>query len=258
MRTKSYGRLFFSGICKKNYCADAQLAGEMPSWRPLSWRNCVQNGEMQRSLRCANRPLLIDQGRSPSLMRSFLSKKKVSGWIHQVHRSDIVDPIKFGDYDLGASSYEFIFIRMVVLARQCKNTNWFADHWRSLLLSKAVPYPSKQRNTTSRDHLTKCWLEPFGNTTLKRSSNLYLLPEEKSADQGNTREIWHWCLTSSCGDQSRSGIRYSKMLVCPETVQAGHTRIIEQRSEPARDLLWRSYRSTLVHWNLLWIFRTGH
>jgi heptosyltransferase-2 len=106
-----------------------------------------------------------------------LSFKKISGWIHGQHH-DIVDPIRFGKFDLGilatnSFSSAWWFYRGNVIKRI-----GFAKHFRSLLLTQAIPYPQDAEN--EHQVLTyKRLLVPIGIPLSSTKPRLYIGDQEK-------------------------------------------------------------------------------
>lgn len=113
----------------------------------------------------------------PNVDELFLFKRP-SGWVHREHYRDILKPLGHGNYDLGvlltnsfSSAWWFRFGGV-------KNIIGFADHWRSLLLDQAVPYP-KSRKEIHQVTLYKKLLEPLGIPISSTSPELYLSDQER-------------------------------------------------------------------------------
>lgn len=153
-----------------NWLGDAVMATPVLADLRSKWRNAEIVAMCQ--------PSVAQMIKEDPHIDEIFSFKKVSGWIHRVHRSDIVDALQLGDYDLG-----------VLLTNSFSSAWWFwrgkvhyrigfADHWRSLLLNKAVSYP-KNKETQHLVITYKMLLEPLGIPVSDSAPTLYLLPEEK-------------------------------------------------------------------------------
>lgn len=118
-------------------------------------------------------PLLLD---NPNIDEVF-SYKKPSGWVHRAQHLQLIDQLKHGNYDLGilltnSFSSAWWFWRGCV-----KNRIGYAGNLRSLLLNKAVPFPSNKE----KQHLVityKMLLDPLGIPLSTTSPKLYLNAQE--------------------------------------------------------------------------------
>ncbi len=100
-----------------------------------------------------------------------------SGWIHRLHRMDIVESLQEGRYDLGilltnSFSSAWWFVRGKV-----QNRIGFATGFRSFLLDKAVPYP-KNKETQHQVITYKMLLEPLGLPVSSTPPRVYVSPAE--------------------------------------------------------------------------------
>lgn len=114
----------------------------------------------------------------PNIDELFLFKRP-SGWAHRKQYRDILGPLQHGCYDLGilltnsfSSAWWFRFGKV-------KNIIGFADHWRSLLLDKAIPYPAN-RKKIHQVTLYKELLTPLGIPLSDTDPKLYITEEEKN------------------------------------------------------------------------------
>ncbi len=100
-----------------------------------------------------------------------------NGWIHRLHRMDIVESLQEGKYDMGilltnSFSSAWWFMRGKVGYRV-----GFADGLRSLLLDEAVPYP-KNKETQHQVITYKMLLEPLGIPVSSTAPKVYVSPKE--------------------------------------------------------------------------------
>lgn len=110
-------------------------------------------------------------------VNEIFSFHKRSGWIHHIHRSDIIEPLRLGKYDLGilltnSFSSAYWFWRGAV-----QNRIGFATDMRSFLLNRAVPVPKN----VEEQHLVltyKKLLEPLEINVSSTPPRLYVSPEE--------------------------------------------------------------------------------
>lgn len=118
-------------------------------------------------------PLLFN---NPNIDEIF-SYKKPSGWIHRKQHLTIIDDLQKGRYDLGilltnSFSSAFWFWRGHV-----QNRIGYATNLRSLILNRAVPFPSAMQE----QHLVityKMLLKPLGIPISNTPPKLYLKEEE--------------------------------------------------------------------------------
>lgn len=104
--------------------------------------------------------------------------KKPSGWIHHLHRSNILEPLRHEGFDLG-----------VLLTNSLSSAWWFwrghvrhrlgyTGHWRRMLLDKALPLPPGYET----QHLVttyKMLLAPLGIPLSTTGPRLYVGEEER-------------------------------------------------------------------------------
>lgn len=106
--------------------------------------------------------------------------RKPSGWIHRVHNSDILMPLRHGDYDLGILLTNSLSSAWWFWRGHVKNRIGYAKNGRSFLLNKAVPFPEKLES----QHLVityKNLLEPLGIPLSDTPPKLYVTAEEREA-----------------------------------------------------------------------------
>jgi heptosyltransferase II len=101
-----------------------------------------------------------------------------SGWIHRLHRMDIVESLQEGKYDLGllltnSFSSAWWFVRGNV-----QNRIGFANGMRNLLLDQAIPFP-KNKETQHQVITYKALLEPLGISLSDTPPKLYVSDREK-------------------------------------------------------------------------------
>lgn len=102
---------------------------------------------------------------------------KPSGWVAHLHRAQILEPLRLGEYDLG-----------ILLTNSLSSAWWFwrghvqhrlgyVGHWRRWLLDKALPLPPNHET----QHLVityKMLLEPLGIAVSDTMPTLHLSQEE--------------------------------------------------------------------------------
>lgn len=126
---------------------------------------------------------------------SIFKFKKVSGWIHQKEQRRIIDPLRKGDFDLGLLLTNSLSSAWWFYRGHVKNSVGFATHWRSLLLSKAIPFP-KRIETQHLVDTYKALLQPLGISHSETKPTLYLSEQEKRDAGGwlrrcgQTNEKW--------------------------------------------------------------------
>lgn len=110
------------------------------------------------------------------------SFSRPSGWIHRSGRKELIENLRHGEYDLG-----------ILLTNSFSSAWWFwkghipyrlgfATHWRSFLLTKAVPLPKKLQT----QHLVltyKALLEPLGIAISNTAPELFVSKAESLAAQ---------------------------------------------------------------------------
>lgn len=109
-----------------------------------------------------------------------LSFKRPSGWLSHQARGVIIDSLQLGHYDLGVLLTNSFSSAWWFWRGHVKNRIGYSDHWRSLLLDKAVPFPSN-RETQHLVTTYKMLLEPLGISLSRSSPRLYLTKEEQQA-----------------------------------------------------------------------------
>lgn len=105
------------------------------------------------------------------------SFKRPSGWIHRLHRFDIVSSLKEGHYDLGLLLTNSFSSAWWFARGHVKNRIGFSNGIRNLLLDKVVPFPINKEN----QHLVltyKALLEPLGIPLSSTAPQLYISKEE--------------------------------------------------------------------------------
>lgn len=113
-------------------------------------------------------------------INELFSYKRPSGWIpHQQHWV-IIDALRRGKYDLGVLLTNSFSSAWWYVLGNVKNRIGFAGNMRSLLLSKAVPFPQN----VETQHLVityKMLLAPLGIPLSDTQPYLFLTNEEKDA-----------------------------------------------------------------------------
>lgn len=89
------------------------------------------------------------------------SYKKPNGWIHGTHPWEIIDTLRKGQYDLGILLTNSFSSALWFWKGNVKNRLGYGDHYRSLLLNKALPYP-KEKETQHLVKTYKMLLSPLG------------------------------------------------------------------------------------------------
>lgn len=108
------------------------------------------------------------------------SYTRPSGWIHRHHPTDIIEKLRFGDYDLGILLTNSFSSAWWFKRGGVRNRVGFATNFRSWLLDKAVPYPKN----IEKQHLVltyKALLEPLGLPISTTAPKLYISPAETEA-----------------------------------------------------------------------------
>lgn len=103
-----------------------------------------------------------------------------SGWIHRQHPFEIIEHLQLGKYDLGVLLTNSFSSAWWFWRGKVANTIGYADHWRSLLLDKAVSYPPNKEKQ-HLVHTYKEMLAPLGIGPSDKSPRLYLSEAEKGA-----------------------------------------------------------------------------
>lgn len=111
------------------------------------------------------------------------SYSRPSGWIHGIHEtSELISTLNHGKYDLGILLTNSFSSAWWFWRGNVQNRLGYADHCRSLLLTKAVPFPKDLK----QQHLVityKNLLEPLGIPVSDTSPKLYIRPEEIAASR---------------------------------------------------------------------------
>lgn len=153
----------------------------MPNWlgdlvmaTPLlkDLRNYYQNARITAMCQ-SNAAALLQQN---PYIDEILSFNKPNGWLHYQHR-DIIDPLRFGNYDLGVLTTNSISSAWWFWMGHVKNRIGYATNLRSFLLDKAVPLPKnieKQHQVITY----KMLLEPLGIPISDTSLELFVSREE--------------------------------------------------------------------------------
>jgi len=89
-----------------------------------------------------------------------LSFKRPSGWIHGQHR-DIVEPLRYGGYDLGILTTNSFSSAWWFWLGNVKNRIGYGAGMRSFLLDKSLPFP-KERERQHQVITYKMLLKPLG------------------------------------------------------------------------------------------------
>lgn len=105
------------------------------------------------------------------------SFKKANGWIHRLHRSDIVNTLCEGKYDLGILLTNSFSSAWWFLRGQVKNRVGFTDSIRRYLLNFPVDYP-ENKEVEHQVITYKRLLEPLDIPISQTPPHLYLSPEE--------------------------------------------------------------------------------
>lgn len=154
----------------------------MPNWigdlvmaTPLltDLRNRYQDAEITAMCQ-ANVAPLLEKDRDIDQVLSF---KKRSGWLHG-HRKDIIDPLRFGHYDLGVLTTNSFSSALWFWRGKVKNRIGFKANFRSFMLNKAIPFPENRES----QHLVltyKKLLEPLGLSISETEPRLFISNEEE-------------------------------------------------------------------------------
>lgn len=100
-----------------------------------------------------------------------------SGWIHRLHRSDIVESLQEGKYDLGVLLTNSFSSAWWFMRGKVKNRLGFADGLRTLLLDKSVPFP-ENKETQHQVITYKMLLEPLGIPVSSTPPKIYVSAQE--------------------------------------------------------------------------------
>lgn len=100
-----------------------------------------------------------------------------SGWIHRLHRSDIVESLQEGKYDLGVLLTNSFSSAWWFWRGQVQNRIGFSKGLRSLLLDQVVPFP-KNKEVQHQVITYKMLLEPLGIPLSDSPPKIYVSPSE--------------------------------------------------------------------------------
>lgn len=149
----------------------------MPNWigdlimaTPLikDLRHFFKNAEITAMCQSNVAPLLE---KDPNI-NEILSFKKINGWI-QGPRNDIIDPLKFGGFDLGILTTNSFSSAWWFYRGNVKNRIGFKGRFRSWLLTVPLNYPENKE--AQHQILTyKKLLEPLGIPVSQTKPYLYL------------------------------------------------------------------------------------
>ena len=103
--------------------------------------------------------------------------QKPSGWIHRRHHLEIIEPLRQGKYDLGLLLTNSFSSAWQLFRGHVKNRIGFKDHFRSLLLDKAVSYPP-EKDSQHLVHTYKALLKPLGIEESNSMPELFLQERE--------------------------------------------------------------------------------
>lgn len=115
---------------------------------------------------------------------SIYNFSRPNGWIHRLHRMDIVESLQEGKYDLGILLTNSFSSAWWFLRGEVKNRIGFAHGLRSLLLTKAIPFP-KNKETQHQVTTYKMLLEPLGIPISSTPPKVYVTDQEMQ----NAREF---------------------------------------------------------------------
>jgi heptosyltransferase-2 len=110
-------------------------------------------------------------------LTEILSYQKPSGWIRRAEHTDIIEPLKKGEYDLGILLTNSFSSAWWFWRGNVKERIGFSTHLRSLLLTQPVTLPANEE----KQHLVKTYkklLEPLGMATSETGPALYLSQED--------------------------------------------------------------------------------
>ncbi len=116
------------------------------------------------------------------------SYKKPSGWIHRHHPIDIIEKLRFGQYDLGILLTNSFSSAWWFWRGRVQNRIGFKTNLRSLLLNQAVPYPANKES----QHLVLTYqelLKPLGIKPSSEKPKLYLSLEEIEAAKNRLQSL---------------------------------------------------------------------
>lgn len=108
---------------------------------------------------------------------SIYSFSRPNGWIHRLHRMDIVETLQEGKYDMGVLLTNSFSSAWWFMRGEVKNRMGFADGIRNLLLDKSIPFP-KNKETQHQVITYKMLLEPLGVPLSTTTPKVYVSANE--------------------------------------------------------------------------------
>lgn len=102
---------------------------------------------------------------------------RASGWIHRLHRFDIVEYLQEGQYDLGILLTNSLSSAWWFWRGHVQNRIGFTRTFGSLLLDKTIPFP-KNRETQHQVITYKMLLEPLGIPISTTPPKIYVSANE--------------------------------------------------------------------------------
>lgn len=115
--------------------------------------------------------------RDPNLTE-VISYKKPNGWIHRAEHRDVIEPLQRGEYDLGILLTNSFSSAWWFYRGKVKERIGFKKHFRSWLLTEAVPLPHSLE-TEHLVHTYKRLLLPLGIPISDTKPKLYLDKEDQ-------------------------------------------------------------------------------
>lgn len=100
-----------------------------------------------------------------------------NGWIHRLHRMDIVEYLQEGKYDLGVLLTNSFSSAWWFMRGHVQNRIGFAGSFRSLLLDQAIPFP-KNKETQHQVITYKMLLAPLGIPVSNTPPQIYVSANE--------------------------------------------------------------------------------
>jgi heptosyltransferase II len=100
-----------------------------------------------------------------------------NGWIHRLHRSDIVECLQEGKYDLGVLLTNSFSSAWWFVRGKVQHRIGFANGLRNILLDKALPFP-KNKETQHQVITYKMLLEPLGIALSSTPPKLFVSAHE--------------------------------------------------------------------------------
>ncbi len=115
-------------------------------------------------------------------LTTIFSFKRPSGWLHRSAVRDVIRTLKHNQYDLGILLTNSFSSAWYFWRGQVQNRIGYQGHYRSWLLSQAVPYPKE----IETQHLVKTYkmlLEPLGIPLSESDPKLFITDEERKSAQ---------------------------------------------------------------------------